>query len=184
MASALTARLSASAPIPLGVPNANIPGLPKNRRSKLPVADRFLVGCAFLCALGGLFVPSFASSLIAQTQATPPGMPAGMTTVPYVYKGTSFEIRIYLGQVLMVIQNGLPVVMYARGTARSHWRRCRPCLARSRSSEGIPRWCPIRRCKQCGTRRLSLGRAAAILRSGGRWRDQVADRQDFGRLDY
>jgi hypothetical protein len=45
-------------------------------------------------------------------------MPAGVTNVPYVYKGQSFEIRLLRGQLFMVSQNGLPVVMYVRGTAR------------------------------------------------------------------
>ncbi len=45
-------------------------------------------------------------------------MPAGLTIVPYVYKGQSFEIRLLRGQLFMVAQNGLPVVMYMRGTVR------------------------------------------------------------------
>lgn len=45
-------------------------------------------------------------------------MPAGVTNVPYVYKGTTFEIRLLRGQLLLVAQNGLPVVMYMRGAAR------------------------------------------------------------------
>ena len=45
-------------------------------------------------------------------------MPAGVTSVPYVYKGQSFEIRLLRGQLFLVAQNGLPVVMYVRGTAR------------------------------------------------------------------
>jgi hypothetical protein len=45
-------------------------------------------------------------------------MPAGVTSIPYVYKGQSFEIRLLRGQLFMVAQNGLPVVMYVRGTAR------------------------------------------------------------------
>ncbi|MGD0132422.1 MAG: hypothetical protein ABSE57_10270 [Bryobacteraceae bacterium] len=45
-------------------------------------------------------------------------MPAGLTSVPYIYKGQSFEIRLLRGQLFMVAQNGLPVVMYVRGTAR------------------------------------------------------------------
>jgi hypothetical protein len=56
--------------------------------------------------------------MAAQAQVAQPGMPAGLTIVPYVYKGTSFEIRLYRGQLLMVAQNGLPVVMYMRGTVR------------------------------------------------------------------
>ena len=45
-------------------------------------------------------------------------MPPGVTSVPYVYKGKSFEIRLLRGQVFMALQNGLPVVMYIRGTVR------------------------------------------------------------------
>lgn len=45
-------------------------------------------------------------------------MPAGLTIVPYAYKGQSFEIRLLRGQLFMVAQNGLPVVMYMRGTVR------------------------------------------------------------------
>ncbi len=46
-------------------------------------------------------------------------MPAGVTSVSYTYKGRTFELRFYQGQLLLVAQNGLPVVMYARGTARA-----------------------------------------------------------------
>jgi hypothetical protein len=45
-------------------------------------------------------------------------MPPGVTTVPYVYKGQYFEIRLMRGQLFMVIENGFPVVMYMRGAAR------------------------------------------------------------------
>jgi hypothetical protein len=41
-----------------------------------------------------------------------------MTIVPYVYKGQNFEMRLMRGQLLMVVENGLPIVMYMRGTAR------------------------------------------------------------------
>jgi hypothetical protein len=79
---------------------------------------RFLGGCAVVCALaGGLCIPPF-SLLSAQSQAAQPGMPAGVTSVPYVYKGQSYEIRLLRGQLFLVAQNGLPVVMYVRGTAR------------------------------------------------------------------
>ncbi len=79
---------------------------------------RFLGGCAALCALaGGLCIPPL-SLLAAQTQAAQRGLPAGLTVVPYVYQGQSFEIRLLRGQLFMVAQNGLPVVMYVRGTVR------------------------------------------------------------------
>jgi len=45
-------------------------------------------------------------------------MPAGLTSVPYVYKGQSYEIRLLRGQLFTVALNGLPVVMYVRGTVR------------------------------------------------------------------
>jgi hypothetical protein len=45
-------------------------------------------------------------------------MPAGVTSVPYVYKGQNFEIRLLRGQLFLVALNGLPVVMYVRGTVR------------------------------------------------------------------
>ena len=88
----------------------------------MAVTGRFLGGCALLSALaGGISIPPFSLfslCMAAQAQVAQPGMPAGVTIVPYVYKGTSFEIRLYQGQLLMVAQNGLPVVMYMRGTAR------------------------------------------------------------------
>jgi hypothetical protein len=66
----------------------------------------------------GVSLSPFSNCLNAQAQAAQPGMPAGMTIVPYVYKGQSFEIRLLRGQLFMVVQNGLPVAMYMRGTVR------------------------------------------------------------------
>jgi len=45
-------------------------------------------------------------------------MRGDITVVPYVYKGQNFEIRLLRGQLLMVVQNGMPVVMYMRGAVR------------------------------------------------------------------
>jgi hypothetical protein len=83
----------------------------------MAVTGRSLCGCGLICALAcGVSIPAFSLYTAAQTQAAQPGMPAGVTIVPYVYKGKSFEIRLYQGQLLMVAQNGMPVVMYSRGT--------------------------------------------------------------------
>jgi len=46
-------------------------------------------------------------------------MPASMTIVLYVYKGQNFEMRVLRGQLIMVTQNGMPIVMYVRGTVRA-----------------------------------------------------------------
>jgi len=46
-------------------------------------------------------------------------MQGEITIVPYVYKGQSFEMRVFRGQLMMVTQNSLPVVMYMRGTVRA-----------------------------------------------------------------
>jgi hypothetical protein len=56
--------------------------------------------------------------MAAHAQAGQRGTPGGVTIVPYAYKGQSFEIRLLQGQLFMVTQNGLPVVMYVRGTVR------------------------------------------------------------------
>jgi hypothetical protein len=45
-----------------------------------------------------------------------PAMPAGMTSVPYIYKGQSFEFRVYKGEVVLVIKDNFPVLMVTRGT--------------------------------------------------------------------
>jgi hypothetical protein len=83
------------------------------------IKGRFLGGCAALCALaGGLCIPPFSVLGAAQTPAAQPGLPTGVTIVPYVYKGQTFEFRLLRGQLLMVAQNGLPVVMYMRGAPR------------------------------------------------------------------
>lgn len=85
----------------------------------MAITGRFLGSCVLLCALAGeLFIPTFSHCANAQTQAAQPGMPAGVTSVPYVYKGQNFEIRLLRGQLFMVLQNGMPVVMYMRGTVR------------------------------------------------------------------
>jgi hypothetical protein len=83
------------------------------------ITGRILGGCALFCFLvGGLTISPFTLCINAQTQAAQPGMPAGLTIVPYVYKGQSFEIRLLRGQLFMVAQNGLPVLMYVHGTVR------------------------------------------------------------------
>jgi hypothetical protein len=55
---------------------------------------------------------------MAQAPAAQPGSTPGTTIVPYVYKGQNFEMRLMRGQLLMVVENGLPAVMYMRGAAR------------------------------------------------------------------
>ena len=55
---------------------------------------------------------------MAQSQAAQPGSVPGLTIVPYVYKEQNFEIRLMRGQLFMVVENGLPVVMYVRGQVR------------------------------------------------------------------
>jgi len=83
------------------------------------VTGRIRGGSALVCGLtAALTIPFCSLSLAGQTQAAQPGMPAGMTSVPYVYNGTSFEMRSYRGQLMMVVQNGMPVVMFMRGTVR------------------------------------------------------------------
>lgn len=57
--------------------------------------------------------PPCSQAALAQTAA-----PGGVTIVPYVYNNQSFEIRLMRGEVLMVTQNSLPIVMYMRGTVR------------------------------------------------------------------
>jgi hypothetical protein len=74
---------------------------------------------ALFCVLaGGLSILPFSVCTNTQAQAAQPGMPAGVTIVSYVYKGQSFEIRLMRGQLFTVMQNGMPVVMYIRGTVR------------------------------------------------------------------
>jgi hypothetical protein len=105
----------------VAVSSPGIPPLldPKLESQSVATKGKFLGGCALLCALaGGLSIPPFSLCMAAQTPATRPGMPADLTIVPYVYKGQSFEIRLLRGQLFMVAQNGLPVVMYMRGTVR------------------------------------------------------------------
>lgn len=58
----------------------------------------------------------FLWSSSAAGQAATPGMPPGMSTVPYTYKGQNFEFRIYRGEVMMVIKDNFPVLMISRGT--------------------------------------------------------------------
>jgi len=85
----------------------------------MAITGRLIGRCALFCALaGGLSLPPFSICMHAQAQAAQPGMPAGVTIVPYVYKGQSFEIRLLRGQPFMVLQSGMPVVMYMRGTVR------------------------------------------------------------------
>lgn len=60
----------------------------------------------------------FSLSTLAVAQAASPGMPPGMSTVPYTYKGQNFEFRIYRGEVMMVIKDNFPVLMITRGTPR------------------------------------------------------------------
>jgi hypothetical protein len=68
---------------------------PKLESQSVAAKARFLGDCALLCALaGGLSIPRFSLCMTAQTQAARPSMPAGLTIVPYVYKGQSFEIRL------------------------------------------------------------------------------------------
>jgi hypothetical protein len=68
---------------------------------------------------GGLSFLPFSPCLPAQSQAPQAGMPAGLTTIQYTYKGQSFEMRLMRGQLMMVAQNGMPIVMYVRGTVRA-----------------------------------------------------------------
>jgi len=83
------------------------------------ITRRSSSGCTLSCVLAGLLsLPSFSFCPLAHSQAAQPGMPPGVTTVPYVYKGQYFEIRLMRGQLFMVIENGFPVVMYMRGAAR------------------------------------------------------------------
>ena len=85
----------------------------------MAITRRSFSGCTLFCVFAGLlFIPLFSSCLLAQSPAAQPGMPPGVTIVPYVYKGQNFEIRLMRGQLFMVVENGFPVVMYMRGTAR------------------------------------------------------------------
>jgi hypothetical protein len=80
---------------------------------------RFLCGCSLLCVLAvGSAISPFSPCLTAQSQPVHAGGPAGLTVVEYLYKGQNFEIRLLRGQLFAVAQNGLPVVMYMRGTVR------------------------------------------------------------------
>jgi hypothetical protein len=60
----------------------------------------------------------FWSSMPIAAQSGAPGMPPGMSSVPYTYKGQAFEFRIYRGEVMMVIKDNFPVLMITRGTPR------------------------------------------------------------------
>jgi hypothetical protein len=83
------------------------------------ITSRFLGCFTLLCALaGGLAIPPFSLCLAAQSQTAQPSLPAGVTDVQYVYKGLNFEIRLLRGQLFMVFQNKMPIVMYTSGTVR------------------------------------------------------------------
>ena len=85
----------------------------------MTITSRFLGCCTLLCALaGGFAIPPFSLCLAAESQAAQPGLPAGVTAVQYVYKGLTFEIRLLRDQLFMVLQNGMPIVMYMSGTVR------------------------------------------------------------------
>lgn len=61
---------------------------------------------------------AFALSLGALAQVPQANAPAGMTIVLYTNKGQNFEFRLFRGEVVAVLQNGRPVVMYLQGSPR------------------------------------------------------------------
>jgi hypothetical protein len=85
----------------------------------VPISGKVSGGFAVLSALTGVLSLSPRSlCLPAQSPGPQAGAPASVTSVAYAYKGRNFEMRLLRGQLMMVVENSVPIVMYMRGTVR------------------------------------------------------------------
>jgi hypothetical protein len=68
--------------------------------------------------MSAMFPSRFSASQAAYAQARGGFSPSDMTVVQYAYKGQKYEFHLMRGELLMVSKDNLPIVMFARGTAR------------------------------------------------------------------